>query len=86
MNNDATLGEARRIAGQSTDDKLDGKQGTEAEQVILRLLEDAGLDYGEAIDLVSTFGWSRWHAGWQAGYSSGRGPLRNLPYIPTKES
>lgn len=72
MNNAATLAEARRIAGQSAEDRLDGKQGGEAHSVILRLLEDAGLDYVEGLKLLGTYEWDRWNAGWQAGYTSGR--------------
>ncbi len=68
-----TLTEARRIAGQSSTDRLDGKQGPEAEAVAVRLLEEAGLDYVEALHLMSAIAWSRWHAGWDAGYASGRG-------------
>lgn len=60
-----TLAEARRIASQSIGDRLDGKQGEEAKSVILRLLEDAGLDFGEGLSLVEAYGWSRWSNGFQ---------------------
>jgi hypothetical protein len=66
-----TLEEARRIAGQPTGDKLDGKLADEAEAVILRLLEDAGLDYVDALRLLGSVQWRKWSEGWHAGYSGG---------------
>jgi hypothetical protein len=63
MDVNPTLAEAKRIASQPTGDRLDGKQGQEARDVMLRLLEDSGLDYIEALRLVDTYGWERWTAG-----------------------
>jgi hypothetical protein len=68
-----TLTEARRIAGQPRGDKLDGKQGPEAEAVILRLLEETGLDYADGLKLLGAVSWNHWRSGWQAGYETGRG-------------
>lgn len=70
---DHMLAEARRIAGQPTGDKLDGKQGEEAYNVILRLLESTGLDYSEALRLVGAREWEQWRAGWRSGYEAGTG-------------
>jgi hypothetical protein len=64
---DYALEEARRIAGQPVGDKLDGKQGTEARDIVLRLLEEAGLDYAEGLRLMSAFEWHSWRQGWKAG-------------------
>lgn len=69
----ATLAEARRIAGQPTGDRLDGKQAGEAESVILRLLEETGLDYGDALRLLGAVQWGKWNEGWRVGYEGGRG-------------
>lgn len=66
------LAEARHIAGQPRGDALDGKQGQGARDVMLRLLESAGLDYGDAIDLMSAFEWNRWRSGYAAGREVGR--------------
>lgn len=73
MRTEAVLADARRIAGQPIEDRLNGKQGDAATQVIIRLLETAGLEYVEALNLTSAAGWERWGAGWEAGYRSGRG-------------
>lgn len=67
----ATLAEARRIAEQSTSDRLDGKQAGEAESVILRLLEETGLDYADALRLLGAVQWGKWNEGWRAGYEGG---------------
>lgn len=72
MDNAATLAEAQRIARQSVTDRLDGKQAEEAASVILRLLEDGGLDYIDGLRLLAAVQWERWSAGWQAGYASDR--------------
>lgn len=64
---EATLAEARRIAAQPTGDKLDGKQGEEAQSVIVRLLEGTGLDYTDALRLVGALEWYRWNSGFAAG-------------------
>lgn len=61
--NHPALEEARRIAGQPRGDKLDGKQGQEAYDIILRLLEETGLDYSEGLALLGAFEWNRWKAG-----------------------
>lgn len=63
---EAALAEARRVAGQPVDERLDGKQGEEAREIIIRLLEETGLDFSDAIKLVETYGWNRWEAGYQA--------------------
>lgn len=68
---DVALEEARRIVAEPTGDRLDGKLGQEAESVILRLLEESGLDYAEGLRLLSALSWSKWHEGWTAGYSRG---------------
>jgi hypothetical protein len=60
------LDEARRIAGQPRGDKLDGKQGQEAHAVIIRLLEEAGLDYADGLKLLGAFEWDRWKAGYRS--------------------
>lgn len=57
------LAEARRIAEQPIGDRLEGKQGEEARSVIIRLLEETGLDFMEAFKLVDSYGWERWTAG-----------------------
>ncbi len=67
MNNNSTLAEARRIAGQPVTDRLDGKQGEEARSVILRLMEQAGLDYADGLRLIGAYDWHRWNAGYEAG-------------------
>lgn len=67
------LAEARRIAGQPTGDKLDGKQAGEAESVILRLLEETGLDYLDALRLLAAVQWGKWNEGWRAGYDGALG-------------
>lgn len=67
------LEEAKRIAGQPRGDKLDGKQGQEAHAVIIRLLEETGLDYIEALSLVDTYGWERWHLGYVSGRNREQG-------------
>lgn len=77
MNRNPTLEEARRIAAQPTGDRLDGKQGEEAKSVMIRLLEDAGLDFGEAYKLVEAYGWSRYNTAFQSARSA---------YFETKES
>jgi len=74
MNKEATLAEAQRLAETDLDDRLDGKVDTE--DILLRLLEVAGLSYGEGYDLLAAYGWRRWHAGWVAGYDSGRPAIR----------
>lgn len=71
MRENPTLAEARRIARQPINDRLDGKQGEEARSVILHLMEMAGLDYGDAINLLSAPQWFDWHEGWTVGYASG---------------
>ena len=68
---DVALEEARRIVAEPTGDRMDGKLGQEAESIILRLLEESGLDYAEGLRLLSAFEWSKWHAGWTAGHSRG---------------
>lgn len=73
MSNAATLTEARRIAGQSVEDRLDGKQAEEAKSVILRLLEDAGLDYVEALRLVGAVENERWNTGFKGGWERAKG-------------
>lgn len=60
-----TLDEARRIAAQPMSDKLDGKQGQEARDVAVRILEEAGLDFMDALRLLDAYGWERWNAGLQ---------------------
>lgn len=67
-----TLAEAQRIAHQPISDRLDGKQADEAGAVILRLLEDAGLDYADGLKLLSAVQWGKWHEGWTAGYTGAR--------------
>jgi hypothetical protein len=62
------LDEARRIAGQPVGDRTEGKQGSEAEDVLVRLAEAAGLDYVEALRLMSAVQWHHWGNGWAAGY------------------
>lgn len=62
-----TLAEARRIASQPVTDRLDGKQGEEAKSVIIRILEESGLDFVEALRLTEAYGWSRWTNGLQNG-------------------
>ena len=59
------LTEARRIAGQSVTDRLDGKQGEEAREVMIHLLESTGLDFGDAIKLLEAYGWSRYDSGFR---------------------
>lgn len=61
------LTEARRIAGQPTGDRLEGKQGADAHSVMLRLLEETGLDYVDALKLMGAYEWDRWNAGFTAG-------------------
>ncbi len=63
QNVNAILAEARRIAGQPIGDKLDGKQAEEAHSVILRLLEETGLDYSEGLRLLGTVEWAHWNRG-----------------------
>lgn len=70
---ETSLEDARRIAAQPTDDRLDGKQSEAAKEVALRLLEAAGLDYLQAVRLMGAVEWGRWSEGWEAGYRSGRG-------------
>lgn len=72
MDRNPTLDEARRIAAQPTGDRLDGKQGEEARSVILRLLEESGLDYGDSLKLLGAFDWERWNSGFTAGYDKAR--------------
>ena len=69
---DHVLAEARRIAGQPNGDKLDGKQGAEAYDVVLRLLESTGLDYVEALRLTGARDWQQWRDGWKAGFEAGK--------------
>ena len=57
------LRKAQQIAGQSLDDRLDGKQGDEAGDTIRALLTEAGLTSSEAVKLQETYGWSRWLSG-----------------------
>lgn len=64
---DHMLAEARRIAGQPAEDRLDGKQGEEAYNVILSLLESTGLDYVEGLKLLGAYEWDRWNSGYAAG-------------------
>lgn len=70
--NEATLAEARRIAQQPIEDRLEGKQGDEARSVILRLLEDAGMDFGDGLRLLGAFDWHRWSEGYNSGWEAGR--------------
>jgi hypothetical protein len=72
----ATLAEAQRVAGLSRTDRLDGKHGEEAREVILRLLETTGLDYADALKLMSAVEWGKWNEGWNAGYQGGRETAR----------
>lgn len=69
---DVTLAEARRIAGQSVEDRLDGKQAEEAKSVILRLLEETGLDYVHALRLVGAVENERWNTGFNGGWEGAR--------------
>lgn len=57
------LRKAKDIAGQSLDDRLDGKRGAEAGDAIKALLAETGLTSSEAIKLLETYGWSRWLSG-----------------------
>jgi hypothetical protein len=68
--NEPMLNEAKRIAGQSVTDRLDGKQGEEARSVMTELLKDAGLDFGEAYKLLEAYGWERYSTGFQAARSA----------------
>lgn len=70
---ETSLEDARRIAAQPVEDRLDGKQGEAAKEVAIRLLEAAGLDYIQAVRLMGAVEWGRWSEGWNAGYRSGRG-------------
>lgn len=72
MDVNPTLAEAKRIASQPTGDRLDGKQGEEARSVILRLLEQAGLDYSDGLRLLGANDWNRWNAGFAAGRDNSR--------------
>jgi hypothetical protein len=72
----ATLDEARRIANQPIEDRLNGEQGDEARTAILRLMEDAGLDYSEGLRLISAFDWSRWSAGYESGREAGKNSMK----------
>ena len=65
---DPTLAEAQRVAGLSQTDRLDGKHGEEAREAILRLLEATGLDYADALKLMSAVEWGKWNEGWRSGY------------------
>lgn len=65
------LDEARRIAGQDLDDRLAGKQGLDAQSVLVRLAEAAGLDFGDAMNLAAAMQWHHWMEGWDSGYRSG---------------
>jgi len=67
-----TLAEARRIAAQPTGDRLDGKQGEEAKAVIIRILEDAGLDFTEGFRLIEVYGWERFTAGMRSASAAAR--------------
>lgn len=62
------LDEARAIAAQPTEDRLDGKQGDEAGELVLQLLKAAGLTYLEAVRLTGARDWQQWKAGWAAGH------------------
>jgi len=64
------LEEARRIAAQPTSDKLDWAQGEEARQVILRLLDDAVMDYADGLKLLGALEWKRWGDGYHAAKDS----------------
>lgn len=70
------LAEARRIAEQPVGDRLDGKQGEEAREVLIRLAEAIGLDFMDAIRLVETYGWHQHNDGFNSARSV---------YFPTKE-
>jgi hypothetical protein len=61
--NPFALRRAKDIAGQSRDDRLDGKQADEAGDAIRALLIEAGLDPLEAVKLLDTYGWGRWLSG-----------------------
>jgi alkaline phosphatase len=69
---DILLTEARRIAGQSVTDRLEGKQAEEARSVVLRLLEGTGLDYVEALRLMSAIQNERWNSAFNAGWEAAR--------------
>lgn len=71
-NLEATLAEARRIAGQSVSDRLEGKQAEEAESIIIRLLEATGLDYAEGLRLVGAVKNERWNTGFNGGWTRAR--------------
>lgn len=73
MQSNPTLDEARRIAGQPMSDRLEGKQGEEAYNAVLRLLEEAGLDYAEALRLMAARDWQKWNEGWTIGYHASKG-------------
>jgi hypothetical protein len=72
MTDTEILKQAQALAGMDMDDRLDGKLPAGGEDVLIRLLETAGLCYGEATSILEVYGWKRWHAGWKAGYASGR--------------
>lgn len=67
------LAEARRIAGQSVEDRLDGKQAEEAKSVILRLLEETGLDYVDGLRLLGAVQNERWNSGFNGGWNRAKG-------------
>lgn len=67
-----TLDEARRIAGQSVTDRLEGKQAEEAKSVVLRLLEETGLDYVEGLRLIGAIQNERWNTGFTEGWEACR--------------
>ncbi len=83
-NLDATLAEARRIAGQPITDRLDGKQAEEAEGVIVRLLEATGLDYAEALRLLGAVKNERWNKGFNGGWERARDAYRPTTTTETK--
>ena len=75
-NLEATLAEARRIAGQSVTDRLEGKQSEEAASVIIRLLEATGMDYAEALRLLGAVQNERWNTGFNGGWERARDAYR----------
>lgn len=66
---DQALEEAQRVARMDSKDRLDGKLGEPAENAVLRLMTEAGLDYADGLRLVSAIRWDGWNQGWGQGFS-----------------